>query len=82
METVPNPTKPMLIIGWICIFAGMLLPIVVLMTAAWTMFFAFPICCIILVLGLFIVAGRFPPQRASSETANRQDAKDANRETL
>jgi hypothetical protein len=63
MEAVPNPTKPALIIGWICIFAGMLLPILVLMTAARAMIFAFPICCIILVLGLFLVAGRFPPQR-------------------
>jgi hypothetical protein len=63
VERVPEPTKPALIIGWICILAGMLLPIFFLVTAPQTMIVTFPIACIIEVLGLFTVAGRFPPQR-------------------
>ena len=43
--------------------SGMLLPIFFLIKAPRTMIFTFPICCIILVLGLFLVAGRFPPQK-------------------
>jgi hypothetical protein len=41
------------------------------------MIFTFPISSAILVLGLFMVAGRFPPRRDSGETLNRQDARSA-----
>jgi hypothetical protein len=77
MEPVPNPTKSALIIGWICVFVGMLSPIFFLVTAPQTMIFTFPIASAILVLGLFMVAGRFPPRRDSGETLDRQDARSA-----
>lgn len=63
MERVPEPTKVALILGWIGVFVGMLMPIFFLVTAPQTMIFTFPIACIIEILGLFTVAGRFPPQR-------------------
>jgi hypothetical protein len=80
MERVPEPTRPMLFLGWLCIFVGMLLPIFFLVTAPQTMIFTFPIACLIEVLGLFTVAGRFPPRREAGGTANRQDAKGAEQE--
>jgi hypothetical protein len=71
MESVPNPTRSAGIIGWICIFVGMLLPIFFLVKAPQTMIFTFPISCIILVLGLLLVSGRFPPQRNNIDDGAR-----------
>jgi hypothetical protein len=63
VERVPEPKKPALIFGWIGVFVGMLMPIFFLVTAPQTMIFTFPVACIIEILGLFTVAGRFPPQK-------------------
>ncbi len=58
-----NQTKLLQTIGWVLVILGMFLPVFFIMTAARTLIVTFPLSCLILILGLTIVAGRFPRQR-------------------
>lgn len=58
-----NQAKLLQIGGWTLVILGMFLPVFFIMTAARTLIVTFPLSCIILILGLLIVAGRLPPQR-------------------
>lgn len=62
-----DPSKPILILGWLCVFIGAFLP-VMMITAHLSRFVALlmPVAAALLILGLFMVAGRFPPQRDPS----------------
>lgn len=62
-----DPSKPILILGWFCVFIGAFLP-VMMITAHLSRFVALlmPVAAALLILGLFMVAGRFPPQRDPS----------------
>lgn len=56
-------TRLFLIVGWVLVFFGMFLPTVFIVAAPRVLWFVVPIACAILVFGLVLVAGRWPPGR-------------------
>ncbi len=62
-----QPTRNALIGGWLCIAVGTLLPIFLIVVGVpQGVALAFPVAAVLLILGLFMVAGRFPSQRDPS----------------
>jgi hypothetical protein len=55
--------RGMQVLGWVLVFIGMLLPTVFIVAAPRWLIFIVPLSCAILVLGLVLVAGRWPPGR-------------------
>lgn len=49
--------------GWLLVVVGMLLPTVFIVVAPRFLIFILPLACILLVLGLMIVSGRWPSGR-------------------
>jgi hypothetical protein len=47
--------------GWLLVVIGMLLPTVFIVAAPRWLIFVLPLACAILVLGLVLVSGRWPP---------------------
>ncbi len=46
--------------GWLLVVVGMMLPTVFIVTAPRFLIFVLPVACILLVLGLVLVSGRWP----------------------
>ena len=49
--------------GWLLVFIGMLFPTVFIVAAPRWLIFVVPLSCAILVLGLVLVAGRWPSHK-------------------
>jgi hypothetical protein len=58
--------RAMQIGGWLLVVIGMLLPTIFIVAAPRWLIFVVPLACVILVLGLVLVSGRWP---SSKDTA-------------
>jgi hypothetical protein len=58
--------RAMQIGGWLLVVIGMLLPTIFIVAAPLWLIFVVPLACVILVLGLVLVSGRWP---SSKDTA-------------
>jgi hypothetical protein len=55
--------RAMQIGGWLLVVIGMLLPTIFIVAAPRWLIFVVPLACVILVLGLVLVSGRWPSSK-------------------
>ena len=59
--------RAMQIGGWLLVVIGMLLPTIFIVAAPRFLIFILPLACVVLVLGLLLVSGRWPSGKDATD---------------